>query len=251
MEREEEDMLLMRLADGELTESEAAPLRARLAAEPALAARYAPFAATRRAAAAALKPVADAPVPAALVAAVLAADAAARAPKVVPMPARPRPAARPWVPMALAASVAALLAAPVGYWAGREGPVGGGAGHPGALRDPLAGAHALVAAALETTASGTSRMEGGFRVQPLATHPVAGGACRDFLLEGPAGPLAGLACREGGGWVLRAGVALERGDSLRAASADHPVIGAMLERLEAGPPLDEASEAALMRGGWR
>ncbi|PWS38187.1 hypothetical protein DFH01_02480 [Falsiroseomonas bella] len=164
----------------------------------------------------------------------------------MPLPTRPRPATRSWLPMALAASVAALLAAPVGYWLGREGATA-----PGGLRDPLAGAQALVAAALEATPSGSARTEGSYRVQPLATHPVAGGACRDFLLEGPAGALAGLACRDGGAWALRAGVTLETGDALRTASAEHPVIGAMLERLGAAPPLDEAAEAALMRRGWR
>ena len=246
MDREEEDMLLMRLADGELGEPEAAPLRARLAAEPELAERFALFAKTRGAVAAALKPTAEMPVPQALVAAVLAADAASRGAVVVPMPARPRPAARRWAPMALAASVAALLAAPVGYWLGREG-----AGPAGALRDPLAGAHGLVAAALDATPSGASRAEGAFRMQPLATHPVAGGVCRDFVLDAPAGRLAGLACRAGGGWALRATVALEGGNVLQTASAEHPVIAAMLERLQAAPPLDEAGEAALMRRGWR
>jgi hypothetical protein len=247
MGREEEDMLLMRLADGELAEDEATKLRARLAAEPALATRHALFTRTRRAAAAAFGPVADAPVPQGLVAAVLAADAAARAPKVVPpIPGRARGAARPWAPMALAASVAALLAAPLGYWIGRDAaPTANG------LRDPLAGARPLVAAALEATPAGTVRAEGSYRVQPLATHPIADGACRDFLLEGPAGSLVGLGCREASGWVLRASVAIADGEAFRTAAADHPVIATMLERLTAAPPLDEAAEAALMRRGWR
>ncbi len=244
MDREEEDMLLMRLADGELDEAEAAKLRARLAADPGLAARHALFVRTRSAVAAAAAPAAAQPVPPALIAAVLAADAAARR-AVAPTPPA-RPSARRWVPMALAASVAALLALPAGYWLGREG-----AGRTVALRDTLAGAQGLVAATLEGTASGTVRTEGGFRVQPLATHPVAGGTCREFRLDGPAGALAGLACREGGAWALRASVAVERGDALRTASAEHPLIGAMLERLQAAPPLDEAAEAALMRRGWR
>jgi hypothetical protein len=158
----------------------------------------------------------------------------------------PRPAPRRWAPLALAASVAALLAAPLGYWVGRD------AAEPaGALRDALAGARPLVAAALENTPSGDTLSAAGFRVQPLSTHPVAGGACRDFLLDGPGGALVGLGCREGNGWALRVGVALEGGAAIRPAAADHPLIGAMLDRLSAEPPLDAAAEAALMRRGWR
>lgn len=245
---EPSDEMLMRLADGEIAGPEAAALHARLAAEPALAARYALFARTRDAAAAAFAPVADQPVPDRLLAAVLAADAAARreaAPAaVLPFPLRPK---RPrLLPLALAASVAALLAAPAGYLLGRAG-----VGEQAALRDPLAGAGAAVAAALEAVPSGDRREAAGVAVQPLATHAVAGGICRDFRLEAPRGAVIGVACREANGWALRASVALTGGDALRAASADHPVIAAALERLGAEAPMDAEREAALIGRGWR
>ncbi|WP_372618914.1 hypothetical protein [Falsiroseomonas sp.] len=245
---EPSDEMLMRLADGEIEAEQAASLHARIAAEPALAARYAVFERTRRAAADAFAPVADLPVPDKLLAAVLAADRAARGEvpataQVVPLPQR-RPRAG-LVPLALAASVAALLAAPLGYLLGR-----GGAGEEAALRDPLAGARAQVAAALESVPSGTRRIAGGIAVQPLASHAVDGGVCRDFRLASPQGALIGLACREAGGWALRASVALQEGDALRGASADHPVIAAALERLGAAAPMDAETEAALIGRGW-
>jgi hypothetical protein len=160
----------------------------------------------------------------------------------------PFPQRRKWpalVPLALAASVAALLAAPVGYLLGRDGA------QETALRDPLAGARAEVAAALEHVPSGTRRQVGNVAVQPLASHEVAGGVCRDFRVEAAGGAMVGVACRDAAGWALRASVALQGGDALRGASADHPVIAAVLERLGAEPPMDAAREAALIGRGWR
>lgn len=238
MTEEEEDVMLMRLADGELPEPEAAALRRRLAAEPALAARYALFTGTRRLAAEAYAPVAEETVPDRLLAAVRAA-AAPPAATVIPFRRR---AAR-FAPLALAASVAALLAAPAGYLMGRQGMAG--------LGDPLAGSRAVIAAALERDASGGERRAGGTIVRVLASHPTEAGICRDFAVEAPEGAALGIACREGGAWRLRASVALVGGEALRPANPDHPVIGAALERLGAAPPLDAAREAAMMQRGWR
>jgi anti-sigma factor RsiW len=246
MTEDEEDLMLMRLADGELPEPEAAVLRARLAGEPALAARYALFTGTRRLTADAFAPVAEEKVPDRLLAAVRAAAAppaasAAAPPTATILPFRRR-AAR-FVPLALAASVAALLAAPVGYLMGRPGGAG--------LGDPLAASGALVVAALEQDASGGERRDAGRVVRVLATHPVEGGVCRDVLVEAPEGAALGIACRDGGAWRLRASVALVGGEALRPANADHPVIAAALERLGAAPPLDAEREAAMIGRGWR
>jgi len=238
MSEEDEDLMLMRLADGELAEPEATALRARIARDPALAVRYALFTATGRLAAAAFAPVAAEPVPARLLATVEAAAQPAPA-RVVPFRRR---AAR-FLPMALAASVAALLAAPAGYLLGRQGGTG--------LGDPLAGAGAVVVAALERDASGGERRDGGRTVRVLASHPSPAGICRDFLLDAPEGATLGIACREGGAWRLRASVALAGGDALRPAHADHPVIAAALERLGAAPPVDAEREAAMIGRGWR
>jgi hypothetical protein len=251
---EPDDEMLMRLADGELPAAEAEALRARIAGEPRLAERYALFATTRQALAATLAPLAAAPPPDRLVAAILAADAA-RPPgeeradgppggQVVPFA---RPARRPrpsWVGLAIAASVATLLAAPVGYLLGRgDAPAG--------FADAAGRAGPLLQAALEATPSGERRAEGPRAVRPLATHAVPGGVCRDFLLESPDGALLGLACRDDGGWRLRLGVPLDASEALRPAAADHPLLAAALERLGASAPLDAASEAALLRRGWR
>jgi hypothetical protein len=240
------DEMLMRLADGELDEPLASGLRARIAADPALAARHAVFVRTRRDTAEAFADIAAQPVPDRLLAAVLAADRAAQpAPTVVvPLPARRRP--QRFLPLALAASVAALLAAPAGYLIGRDG-----GWRQASPLDPLAGAQSLLAATLEATPSGSRRWEGSQMAQPLASHRVAGGVCRDFLLEAPSGTTLGVACRESGAWRLRVAVRLEERDALRTASADHPVVAATLERLGAEPPMDADREAALIARGWR
>ncbi len=247
MTEEEEDLMLMRLADGELPEPEATALRARLAAEPALAARYALFTGTRQLVAEAYAPVAEERVPDRLLAAVREA-AAPPAATIIPFRRRgegatPQARGGRIIPLALAASVAALLAAPVGYLMGRQGGAG--------LGDPLAASGALIAAALENDASGGERRAGGRVVRVLASHPVAAGICRDFAVESPEGAALGIACREAGGWQLRASVALVGGEALRPASPDHPVIAGALERLGAAPPLDAEREAAMMRRGWR
>jgi anti-sigma factor RsiW len=238
---EPSDEMLMRLADGEVEEPLATALRARIAGDPALAARHDAFVRTRRAAADAFAGIAAQPVPDRLLAAVLEADRAARpAAQVIPLPVRRRPPRI--LPLALAASVAALLAAPVGYLLGRGGDEGG---------MPLAGVPPLLAAALEATPSGTPRRDGATSVQPLASHEVPGGICRDFLLDAPSGATLGVACREGGAWRLRVAVRIEERDALRTASADHPVVAATLERLGAEPPMDADREAALIARGWR
>ena len=239
-EEDEDDLMLMRLADGELSAEASEALLARIEASPDLAARFALFLETRERVAASFAPVLTAPVPERLVQAVLAADAAMQ-PANDRGTARPRNTARPL----LAASVAALLAAPIGYLVGREAPP------RNAIVDPFAGARTLLAETLESTPSGTRRSRGGASVQPFATHPVAGGACRDFLLEAPEGATLGIACRGTDGWVLRASVRIENAAAMRPASPDHPVLAAALERLGAAAPLDEQAEAALLRRGWR
>lgn len=246
---EASDEMLMRLADNELPQHQAARLRARLASDPELARRFALFAKTREAVSRPFDAVLDAKVPDALTQAILSADAAAAAAREAAAPARLRPvpvrATPRWLPL-MAASVAALLAAPLGYLVGR-----GGAGPETSLRDPMAAARQLVADALDATPSGLRRSQGGVSVQPLATHPVDGGACRDFLLQAPSGAMLGIACREAGGWTLRASVRLASEDAVRTASPEHPVLAAVLEGLGAGPPLDQESEAALLRRAWR
>jgi hypothetical protein len=240
MERIEDEML-MRLADGELPDAAAEALLRRIETDADLAARFALFTETRRTLADSFAPILAAKVPDRLVAAVLAADAATRPANDRGSPAwARRPMRRPLV----AACLAALLAAPLGYLAGRTAPT--------AMRaDPLMAAPAVLVAALETTPSGTMRRDGDVAVQPFATHLVAGGACRDFMLREGSAATLGVACRAAEGWQVRAAVRVSTEDRLRPASADHPALAAILAGLGAAAPLDAESEAALIGRGWR
>lgn len=232
-----EDEMLMRLADGELADEAAEALLQRIETEPDLAARFAVFAETRGRLAQGFAPLLAAPVPNRLVAAVLAADAANR-------PANDR-GIPPWArrPL-LAACVAALLAAPLGFLAGRLTPTP-------TLAEPLAGAQAALAVALEATPSGETHRAGAISVQPFATHLVEGGVCRDFSVQTEGRSTLGVACRAASGWEVRASLRIDAADALRPASADHPALTAVLAGLRAAPPLDAESEAALIRRGWR
>lgn len=75
--------------------------------------------------------------------------------------------------------------------------------------------------------------------------------CRTFVLTGPG--LAGLACRDGEAWVVRASadVAPAQGDYRTAASSTPPPILAAVESLISGEPLDSVQEAAARDRGWR
>lgn len=242
------DEMLMQLADGELDADIAARVRNALADDADMRDRFALYAATRAAAREAFDPVLRQPVPDRLLRAVLASDTTPRPEATwvrllawlagvgaAPQHALPR--------LAVAGLAGALLAAPLGYLAG-----GGGARQtsPG-----VAVPAALLAQALENTASGASMAEAGVRVSPLATHPAGAVFCRDFAAEAGGEQLLGVACREAGAWRLRAMVTQAAGEALRPASADDPLLGALLDRLDAGAPLSNEAEAALIRRGWR
>jgi anti-sigma factor RsiW len=237
------DEMLMQLADGELDADIAARVRDALADDADMRDRFALYAATRSAARDAFDPVLREPVPDRLMRAVLAADARPRA-------ATPWAWLRDWLerftPMprlAMAGVAAALVAAPLGYLAGQRGGQHAG---PGFAVPP-----ALLARALESTPSGGNLADAGVRIAPLATHPAGALFCRDFAAESAGQRVLGVACREAGAWRLRAMVALPARDVVRPASADDPLLAALLERLDAAPPLSAEAEAALIGRGWR
>jgi hypothetical protein len=241
-----DDLLLMRLADGELPAAEAAALLARIEADPALAARYALFRRTRNAVAAAFAPVAEQPVPPRLLAAIAAAARPAAAAPVASRPAGWRRRPQAW--LALAASLAGLVALPVGFLFGWLA-----AAPDMAARDfdPLMAARPLLLAALDAAPSG-ERSADGRTVRVLSTHPVPDGICRDFTMRGDGRRVLGVACHEDGGWRVRAALTLRNSaEGFVPATAEDPLLRDMLERLGAAPPLDEAAERAWQARGWR
>lgn len=242
------DEMLMQLADGELDADTAARVRDALADDADMRDRFALFAATRAAAREAFDPVLREPVPDRLLHAVLAVDRARAAGGVwtrlrawlaetVPPPGHALPR------LAMAGLAGALLAAPLGYLAGTDGLRQA----PPAFAVPPA----LLAQALETTPSGGSVAQAGVRISPLATHPAGSLFCRDFAVESGGQRVLGVACREAGAWRLRAMVTAPAAEALRPAGADDPLLGALLDRLDAAAPLSTDAEAALIRRGWR
>lgn len=256
------DTMLLALADDELTEPEAARVRAALARDPALAREYEALRATRRLLAGLHADTLHEKVPDRLLAAVLQADAATR-PAVPPASLhgaaarpggpRPRPARAVWQGFAIAASLALVLGGVVGFGLGRMGSPAPGQQAPALAGLPDGPAAAALAGALERAASGSATPWPGGRVTILHSHPTRLGICRDFVLEGGTGAgLAGLACREGGAWVVR--LAVQRGaggDATRPAGGEEPLVQDLLDRIEAGAPLDAGAERAAIARGWR
>lgn len=234
------DEMLVAHADGALSGEEARRVEAALAADAALAARYAALAGAGRAARAAYAGVAREPVPDRLLAAVLAADAATAAPP-------PMPANAPRVSRGLAAIAATLvLGLALGLLSAPLLRGGGG-------EQALAALPPSIVAALSAGASGEQvQTPGAPVVTVISTHRSGDGTiCRAIDVGGEA-PASALACRAAGGWRLVAlvGRTAEAGSTYRPASDLHPVLQEVLDSRGAGPALGLGEEAALRARGW-
>lgn len=233
-----DDETLMALADGELAPDLAADLRSRIAADPALAARYALFDETRQMVQAAM---AAGPVPDRLIRTVLDTPLqrpAEPAQNVVPLtrPRRPRERAG-WAPMALAASLA-LAAVGSAFVLGRASA-------------PATGTPAQVAAvALAGAATGQSAdLPGGGTARVLASYDTDRGLCRLIDVAPPAaGGERAIVCRDGAGWAVALSVAGTSGGAyLPASDTAVELIDGFLDGLAASAPLSAADEAAALR----
>ena len=102
-----------------------------------------------------------------------------------------------------------------------------------------------VALALDTQL--TSEQAGAAPVRVLLSFRDGGGAfCRAYTASGA----SGIACRDDGGWKLRAAGHGEApsGTEYRQAGSDD--IMARAQAMAAGPALDAAEERAARDGGW-
>ena len=86
----------------------------------------------------------------------------------------------------------------------------------------------------------------------VSFRTASGDYCRTF--QAPA--MAGLACREGRAWSVKAAVAHasgghSAGEFATAASDTPPAVTEMAESLIQGAPLDARAEAAAAARGWR
>lgn len=244
-----DDETLMAFADGVLDDRECAEIEAALAVDPVLAARVAGLAEARVAVRDLYAPLADLPVPPALAARVaeMAADAERRAPasapaNVVDLAGRRdrRSFFRRVLPAVAAASVAALVAGPLGY-----------ALAPDAEPDGLAiGAPVpkSVAATLDRLPSGSTSALAGFgALQAIATfHDGDGHLCREFELDG-SGDLVAVACRTDGAWRVTFAVETRLADGYVPAGAS-AALEAYLAAESAGEPLTPEAEAKALGG---
>lgn len=242
-----DDETLTAFVDGELDEARALAVEAALETDAALAARVEALAESRTLVREAYAPLADAPVPEHLVAAIRSrgADLRARAeaPNIVPLPRRKASAIRTFLPMAAAACVALVAGYGLGLSTGR---VGDEADRP-AIGGPLGGA---VAAALFDLPAGEMRsLDRGERLQVVSTFRDASGAlCREFELDAGNAPLLSVACRDGADWRLRFAAEAPRADGGFAPASSHGALDAYLEAIGAGEPLDADAERAALSG---
>jgi hypothetical protein len=237
-----DDTILLAWIDGELDEAEAARVAAAVAADPALAKKAQAHRMLRRRLDTAFRPLLDevAHMPPRRAATVLNFEEARKARVKDKPPARPAVALKlgegwkRWMPIA-----ASLL---LGVAVGAQLDTGGNV----AERDGAMVADGALAYALDRKLSG---QEGRVRIA-LSFRDKAGDYCRSF----DAGRMAGVACRSGDAWQMRAAtsrpITVPQGDYRMAAAGD-PVILSAVEGMIAGDPLDAAGERTALSRGWR
>lgn len=230
---EETDAMLMALADGELEPGDAAPLLARVAANPALSERFALFVQTRALTRAACDP---GPVPDRLVQAILAAPAdAAPAAGASVVAFRPRLRAAPAV-AGLAMAATLVLAVGLGAMLGGGGP---------AVDPALRAAEATAAVGT----GGTADFAGG-SARVLGSYATDAGLCRTLEVDAADGRReTAIVCRDGAaGWTVALSVTLGgEAEFVTASDSAAATVDGYLDSIGAGLPLEPADEAAALR----
>lgn len=238
-----DNQTLMAFADGELDPVRTAEVDAAIAADPALARRVTEHRALRLRAASAHAGVLEEAVPAALLAAVMAA-----APRSTVAPfERPRrafPAALPqWAAMAAILIVGVMVG--FGVQGLRPAPLIGGP-------DSLTAQGELARALDQRLAAGPA---GPQRIAVGLSFRSADAYCRTFQVARERA-VSGIACRDADAWRVRLAMdgpatAGQGGDYRLAASAlPAPVLRAVDGMIQ-GPALDAAGEARAKAAGWR
>lgn len=229
------DELEERLAawlDGAMPDAEAAEFEQLLESDPALAERAANWRANDQFIAGAFAPLAEQAIDPALLARMGLAEPA------IPAAANDNP---PW-------------------WRGRELALGGGALAAGlALVLVLLGQggnparpDALTLALDSTPSLKVARLADGRSIEPRLTVRAADGRwCREFA----EGERLALACRGEQGWQVvgegQATSAQQGGKVVLAGGTDSSALDAAYRQIGASDPLDGATEAQLIAGGWR
>ncbi len=227
-----DDEHVMAFADGTLPEDEAAVIRARLAEDPALAARVEAFRLSRRL----VSQLPPEPVSPALEARIRALAAPPGTEPIEPAPARnvlPFRRRAGWVPVVMAAA-AALVA---GVFLGPLlRPADNG------LADPVAGL-------LDRHPSGKVAMIAGAEVEVISSFRTGSDTlCREYEERREGATLLAISCREAGVWVqhlaLRTGAQGGYAPASGAEMVEHWLTGQ-----SASPPLSPEEEASALAGG--
>jgi anti-sigma factor ChrR (cupin superfamily) len=244
---------LMAYADGELDAATRASVEAAMQDDPEIRQRVARHRALRESLRRAFSAVLDEPVPDRLIQAARGPAGVAKSTVVALSRAREarepgNPAApRRWQPAAMAASL--LLGLGLGFLAWH--------GSGGAMIQPDAGGRLIAGAALAealSTQLSDDRSAARVAVTGLSFRDKAGDYCRTFSLSG-SDASAGLACREGADWRIKAlaqspRAATDAGNFRTAGSEDSPAIRAAVEGSIDGEPLDHAGEIAARAAAW-
>jgi negative regulator of sigma E activity len=260
------DETLMAFADGELDDHESERVAHAMEASPALAERVEMFMASRERVRGAYASVIAEPVPERLLQAALgdaagqrpdirssnmaAAETAAVVPFERPVAGSSRMAQRRWLPVALAASVAAVAAGLVGYIGGH------GRGAPTNAVAALFGTPGAVAELLTATADGERRElpVAGLVASVAGTYRMADQRlCRTLDLNHAASGTGAqaLACRGASGWRLEVAMPREPDNGTFRPAAAGASIEAVLDAGGASDALAKAEVDALIRSGWR
>ena len=220
--------------DGQLGPTEAAEMEAKVASDPALARLAEQHRALGGQLKSAFDPIAAAPVPERLQAALTPRD------NVVDLAlarrARAFPSLPPW------AAMAATLA--IGLFAGTQIPRGGGA------EVELQGGKIYAASAVNRALDSqlASAPSGDVRIG-LTFRGHAGEICRTFTERAA----SGLACRNGDRWQVKGLFAAPEGQETdyRMAAGMDPNLASLVDSTMAGEALDAAQERAAKDKGWR
>lgn len=136
---------------------------------------------------------------------------------------------------------AALVAGLLGGYALRETPV------PIAEQNGRMVATGAIAGALDTQLASTGAGEDSVRVR-LTFRDANGDVCRSF----DALSVSGVACREGGGWSIRALFAHDGppDGTYRMAGTASPAAVAYVDTVIVGEAFDAEAEKRVMQSGW-
>jgi hypothetical protein len=239
------DEILMAFADGELDEPVASAVERAMLIDPTVTKRIADFLRSRRLARSVfLKeglPEVSPELRAAVLARIDAFDATGDRPAESSLPqTRPRPRSDTWffLKVAIAASVATLAIAIVGYLAGQRWAQ---PEHQTSLVAQLD--DSPVHEALNTVASGQDIALPHGRMRVISTYRLASGSlCREFRVQASSGAAAAVACRNGD-WNVTFAMASAEGDTGYTPSSGGDLIAAYLQNAGAGEPLVDAAEA--------